>query len=47
MVGLLPRRVFELVIEPSLTVGLLPRRAMSGDGALPNGWATAPARVEW
>jgi hypothetical protein len=35
------------VMEPSLMVGLLPRRALCGDGALPNGRATAPACVEW
>src|SRR6266700_2264279 len=34
-----------MVMEPSLTVGLLPRRALCGDGALPNGRATAPTRV--
>jgi hypothetical protein len=34
-------------MEPSLMVGLLPRRALTGDGALPDGRATAPARVEW
>ena len=36
-------------MEPSLMVGLLPRRVLSGDGsgdgALPNGRATAPACV--
>jgi hypothetical protein len=68
----------KLLMEPSLTVGLPPRRALCGagqvgprrcpgavarllrraslpntqspnliDGALPNGWATAPARVDW
>jgi hypothetical protein len=36
-----------VVKKPSLTVGLLHRRALSGEEALPNGWATAPARVEW
>jgi hypothetical protein len=32
-----------VVMEPSLMVGLLPRRAVSGEGALPNGRATALA----
>jgi hypothetical protein len=45
--GFVTKRSIIELDDGALPNGLLPWRALSGDGALPNGRATAPARDEW